>query len=88
MKKIHKTISIILSGVIVGLGFGSCGSQKLAQQIKEKENVLLEKDAVVSNLTQRFIDLQRHHEYLKSKIDQLKHQTPLVYAPPVPNRDK
>ena len=88
MKKIHKTISIILSGVIVGLGFGSCGSQKLAQQIKEKEKVLMEKDAEISKLNQKFIDLQRHHEYLKTKIEQLKNETPLVYAPPVPDRDR
>ena len=87
MKKIHKTISLLLSGVIVGMGFLSCGSQKaLLKQIEEKERTVAEKEAELQKAQQERVNLAREHQYLQQTIKRLTEQTPLVYAPPVPNR--
>ena len=37
MKKYRNTINIILSAIIVALGFGSCVSQKAYQAAKQSE---------------------------------------------------
>lgn len=87
MKKIHKTISLLLSGVIVGMGFLSCGNQKaLLKQFAEKERVFAEKEAELQKAQQDRVDLIREHQHLQQVIKNLTERTPLVYAPPVPNR--
>ena len=85
MKKIQKTISILLSGVIIGLGFGSCGTQKIAKEIAEKEQLLKEKEAECAKMQYEIKNLNEQHSKLKRHIEQLKNP-PLVYAPPVPSR--
>jgi len=87
MKKIHKTISLLLGGMIVGMGFFSCGSQKaVLKQISEKEKVVAEKEAELQKAMEARADLIKQHENLQQVIRRLTEQTPLVYAPPVPNR--
>ena len=87
MKKIHKTISLLLGGMIVGMGFFSCGSQKaVLKQISEKERVVAEKEADLLKAKETRSELIREHERLQAVIKRLTEQTPLVYAPPVPNR--
>jgi len=77
----------LLSGVIVGMGFLSCGTQKaLLKQFAEKERVFAEKEAELHKAMETRADLIKQHENLQQVIRRLTEQTPLVYAPPVPNR--
>ena len=85
MKKIHKTISLLLSGVIVGMGFLSCGTQKeIQKKIAEKERIYAEQEAQLNELKNRRGELISEHQRLQEVIKQLSEQVPLVYAPPVP----
>ncbi len=87
MKKIRKTISLLLGGIIVGMGFFSCGSQKqVLKQISEKEKIVAEKEAELQKSIAERATLIQEHERLQQVIKRMTEQTPLVYAPPVPNR--
>ncbi len=82
MKKIRKTISILLSGLMVGLGFGSCGSQKqLTKQIIDTENQIEAKKAEIATAFEHQAQLKKNHAYLLNRIEELK-TIELVYGPP------
>ena len=77
MKKIRRFINLILSAVIVALGFGSCVSQQKYLAAQEEIKQLQEKNEALNAENQR---LQSNIKALeeRSRIEQRK----VVYGPP------
>jgi len=88
MKKIRKTISYLLSGVVVALGFNSCGSQKqISQQISNAKQVLSEKQAEADFYRKQISEMRSKHAMYQERIKHLQEQRQsLIYGPPVPGR--
>lgn len=84
MKKIKKGISLLLAGVILALGFGSCGTQKQAlKKVDDIQKQIDDESAKLGKLQQEASKLKAMEADLQKEIKRLQ-EVPLVYAPPVP----
>ena len=76
MKKVRQSINVILSAVIVALGFGSCVSQQKFLAAQEEINQLKERNETLNAENQK---LQSHINALNEKIRM--EQQKVVYGP-------
>lgn len=81
MKKYHNTINMILSAIIVALGFGSCVSQKAYQAAKQEINNLKQENEKLreknTQLNQNIENLERAIIKYRRNMEERK----VVYGP-------
>lgn len=72
MKKIRQSVNLVLSAIIVALGFGSCVSQKTykaaqaeIEHLKAENDVLKEQNAELQSNLSKFKEYQRNAEQRK-----------------------
>lgn len=80
MKKLHKTIAMMASSLLVLLGFGSCRTpgSTVKEKIKEKEAQVAELKNQVKEKQEKLYKLHSQHARLKDAIE----NRAKVYGPP------
>ena len=80
MNKLHKTIAMMASSLMVLLGFGSCrtAGNAVKEKIKEKEAQVAELKNQVKEKQEKLYKLQSQHARLKDAIE----NRAKVYGPP------
>ena len=80
MKKLHKTIAMMASSLLVLLGFGCCrtAGNAVKDKIKEKEAQVAELKNQVKEKQKKLYNLQSKHALLKNAIE----NRAKVYGPP------
>ena len=79
MKKIRNTVNVVLSAIIVALGFGSCGvSQKTYNEAQQEIERLKAENA---SLNQEVRNLQQQQESLVKEYQKRMEERKVVYGP-------
>jgi|GEM_PF-2010281 Tfp pilus assembly protein PilO len=80
MNKLHKTIAMMASSLLVLLGFGSCrtGGNAVKEKIKEKEAQVAELKNQLKEKQEKLYKLHSQHAQLKDAIE----NRAKVYGPP------
>ena len=80
MNKLHKTIAMMASSLLVLLGFGCCrtAGNAVKEKIKEKEAQVAELKNQVKEKQEKVYKLQSQHARLKDAIE----NRAKVYGPP------
>jgi len=82
MKSIRKIIPMLLTGVIIALGFCSCVTQKeVTRRTKAAEQELREKKQQLDALKEDNNSLMKRQSVLQQRINELMNP-PKVYGPP------